>query len=337
MSGEGRRNAKGEISGAFLLGLEQSFLSLRVLPRDGLASRTQAIDPEGWYPYDQLVDTLDDIAERVPAAGAILFRAGIHFIRLWYEHGAGKTMIHSGRDWLYANLKSGGYNTVVRGGPREEIGWCDIQRIDEDAGVVVYENVNPLAPDFVRGIFYGGCLLFDDMDYADASVTCEDYPPNPDFIRTMVTVRYRYRPGGAAGLEHRVARAAAGEHVPFSPEDVQRLVWRYQSMKVRHEVDTQYFDDLGSVLVATNERSLGLAGELREKVDALQAALTRVQNLEGILPICAWCKRLRENDQSWVPVERYLASRTSASFTHTICPACEAKMQMIGTTPDGRS
>lgn len=59
-------------------------------------------------------------------------------------------------------------------------------------------------------------------------------------------------------------------------------------------------------------------------VDELRQALAEVQTLRGLLPICAWCKKIRdeEHEGSWVSVEQYLTQRTSAEFTHGICPEC---------------
>jgi len=58
------------------------------------------------------------------------------------------------------------------------------------------------------------------------------------------------------------------------------------------------------------------------------AALSeRVQLLEGMLPICAWCKRIRDDDGEYETVEQYLAEHTGATFTHGICPECAAKME----------
>jgi len=58
----------------------------------------------------------------------------------------------------------------------------------------------------------------------------------------------------------------------------------------------------------------------------MKAALERVHSLEGLLPICAWCKEMRETDSQWVALERYICKRTTASFTHTICPDCAKRM-----------
>ncbi|MBI3852291.1 MAG: DUF4118 domain-containing protein [Verrucomicrobia bacterium] len=47
-----------------------------------------------------------------------------------------------------------------------------------------------------------------------------------------------------------------------------------------------------------------------------------VQLLEGILPICSFCKKIRDADQQWHPIETYIAHRSEASFTHSFCPEC---------------
>ena len=61
---------------------------------------------------------------------------------------------------------------------------------------------------------------------------------------------------------------------------------------------------------------------LRAKADELSAALDRVQTLKGMLPICAWCKKIREDNGYWTKVESYITSHSAAEFTHCICPSC---------------
>ena len=68
-------------------------------------------------------------------------------------------------------------------------------------------------------------------------------------------------------------------------------------------------------LRAAMEENAVLVGELR---DALQS----VKTLTGLLPICMYCKKIRDNQGSWAQLERYIATRTDASFTHGICPQC---------------
>jgi hypothetical protein len=59
--------------------------------------------------------------------------------------------------------------------------------------------------------------------------------------------------------------------------------------------------------------------ELRAR---LEAAVAEVRTLRGLLCICAWCKRVRDDAQAWESVEKYVQSRTHASFSHGICPDC---------------
>ena len=50
-----------------------------------------------------------------------------------------------------------------------------------------------------------------------------------------------------------------------------------------------------------------------------------VRTLSGLLPICAWCKKLRDDEGYWKSVEQYIGERTKAEFTHGICPECNKK------------
>jgi hypothetical protein len=59
--------------------------------------------------------------------------------------------------------------------------------------------------------------------------------------------------------------------------------------------------------------------------DDLQAALNEVKQLSGLLPICAWCKRIRDEDGNWEPMETYITVHSEADFTHGICPDCAKK------------
>lgn len=51
-----------------------------------------------------------------------------------------------------------------------------------------------------------------------------------------------------------------------------------------------------------------------------------VKRLEGMLPICAYCKKIRDEKNSWQQIERYITPRTQAQFSHTICPECYEKV-----------
>jgi hypothetical protein len=65
--------------------------------------------------------------------------------------------------------------------------------------------------------------------------------------------------------------------------------------------------------------------ELRDKNAQLQAALAEVRELRGLLPICAWCKSIRDVDGMWNRLESYLLRYSHATLTHGLCPDCLAR------------
>ncbi len=74
-------------------------------------------------------------------------------------------------------------------------------------------------------------------------------------------------------------------------------------------------------------RVLELTEKLSDRVLELQAALSKVKQLQGLLPICSYCKRIRGDDQYWQQVDTYLAEHTEAQFSHGICPPCYEKAE----------
>lgn len=72
-------------------------------------------------------------------------------------------------------------------------------------------------------------------------------------------------------------------------------------------------------------RLILLKRALTRRVEELEAAMTLVKRLEGLLPICSYCKNIRDEEQDWQPVERYVGKRSEADFSHCICPTCYEK------------
>ena len=66
----------------------------------------------------------------------------------------------------------------------------------------------------------------------------------------------------------------------------------------------------------------------REKlIVELKDALAQVKTLSGLIPICGWCKSVRNDTGYWQTVEQYVRSRSDVTFTHGICPACQEKFK----------
>lgn len=61
---------------------------------------------------------------------------------------------------------------------------------------------------------------------------------------------------------------------------------------------------------------------LQQTIKKLRRALDEVKTLKGLLPICAKCKKVRDDEGYWQSVEKYISQKTEAKFTHSICPDC---------------
>jgi len=74
--------------------------------------------------------------------------------------------------------------------------------------------------------------------------------------------------------------------------------------------------------VRVGERIARLQRSLADRVAALERALAQVMDLQGLLPICMYCKKIRTDSNYWQKVESYIAERSGATFSHGICPEC---------------
>ena len=68
--------------------------------------------------------------------------------------------------------------------------------------------------------------------------------------------------------------------------------------------------------------------ELALKMVQLESSLAMVKQLEGIIPICGYCKKIRDDKQSWQQLEKYITEHSEASFSHGICPECAKKQEI---------
>jgi phosphoserine phosphatase RsbU/P len=94
-----------------------------------------------------------------------------------------------------------------------------------------------------------------------------------------------------------------------------------------HDYITKPFDahEL-SARVRVGLRVLALQQALADRVRELESALASVNQLQGLLPICTYCKSIRTDKDYWQQVEHYLADHTEAEFSHGICPGCYASV-----------
>jgi sigma-B regulation protein RsbU (phosphoserine phosphatase) len=76
------------------------------------------------------------------------------------------------------------------------------------------------------------------------------------------------------------------------------------------------------VRVEVGAQMLELQRVLADRVKELEEALSQVKQLQGLLPICSYCKKVRDDQNYWQRVDSYIADRTAVQFSHGICPDC---------------
>lgn len=94
----------------------------------------------------------------------------------------------------------------------------------------------------------------------------------------------------------------------------------YLSLVMRsHENQAAQIKSLNQSLEKTNRL-------LTVRNDELQKAITEIKTLQGIVPICASCKKIRDDSGYWHQVEAYVQKHSEAEFSHSLCPDCARKL-----------
>ena len=90
----------------------------------------------------------------------------------------------------------------------------------------------------------------------------------------------------------------------------------------------------GILVVLDDQTERIHAARERERLLAeISATLTEVKDLSNLLPICAWCKKIRDDQGYWDQLEGYLATHAGIVFTHGVCPECAGKIRSGCPTP----
>ena len=74
--------------------------------------------------------------------------------------------------------------------------------------------------------------------------------------------------------------------------------------------------------IRVGERMVALQQKLSDRVRKLEEALAQVTELRGLLPMCSYCRKIRDDKNYWQEVETYLSAHADVKFSHGICPSC---------------
>lgn len=118
---------------------------------------------------------------------------------------------------------------------------------------------------------------------------------------------------------------------PFEELHSRLLHLTWQANQIASGDYSQRIDFMGMFSEAFNNMVVSLDNNekmLKNKINELEKALSHIVKLEGILPICSHCKKIRVNDaepddqKNWLPIESYISEKTDARFSHSVCPTC---------------
>ncbi len=100
-----------------------------------------------------------------------------------------------------------------------------------------------------------------------------------------------------------------------------KRVWLYRNLLVCEQGSPPYV--VGHAMDVTEQKKA--EHQLQAALKELQKALGEVRTLKGLLPVCAWCKRIRTEAGDWTELESFITAHSEANFSHGVCPDCVSR------------
>lgn len=111
-----------------------------------------------------------------------------------------------------------------------------------------------------------------------------------------------------------------------------REIFEMEYRLMRYDGVYRWIFDKGVPYYSDNGEFAGYIGsciDVTERVDAQEALRLKLENelrvLKGIIPICMYCKKIRDDKESWQQLEAYITEHSEALFSHGVCPSCYEK------------
>ncbi len=99
--------------------------------------------------------------------------------------------------------------------------------------------------------------------------------------------------------------------------------------EMNHEVPVTSDDEVGGLTQVFNlmiQKRRHIEAEREELIGQLQAALKKVKTLSGLLPVCASCKKVRDDKGYWSQIDAYITEHSEAEVSHSLCPDCAQRL-----------
>lgn len=116
------------------------------------------------------------------------------------------------------------------------------------------------------------------------------------------------------------------EHYQKLLDEFKRVVNQSQKLIRLGDMMQQKLNTITKELQVEIENRKKAEAEKESVIDLLQEALAKVKQLSGFIPICAACKKIRDDRGFWQQIEKYIRDHSEAEFTHSICPDCAKRL-----------
>lgn len=110
--------------------------------------------------------------------------------------------------------------------------------------------------------------------------------------------------------------------IMLTSKDLQEDIIEGLSSGADAYIKKPFFDDELHARIKAAERIVGLQESLKNKINELQESLDHVKQLQGVIPVCMHCHKIRNDEESWDEMEKYIMEHSDATFSHGVCPVC---------------
>ncbi|MEI6670082.1 MAG: two-component regulator propeller domain-containing protein [Acidobacteriota bacterium] len=228
--------------------------------------------------------------------------------KLWFSTSAGAAVIEPGRLWLNTSVPPVSVEKLETRDRRWDLGEPITLPAGEDEIRVTYGAASFITPDRIQFKY-----ILDGLDSTAwhnagnrREATFVNLGPGKYVFRVMAA--------NADGVWNKTGASVAFEKRP-------------------HYYQTWWFYGLcvwvvgASLIGGFYWRLREHARRERELTSRVEEALAAIKTLHGLLPICAWCKKVRNDSGYWEQIEVYVRNHTEATFSHGICPDCRTKVE----------
>lgn len=145
---------------------------------------------------------------------------------------------------------------------------------------------------------------------------------DPDTVRILLT--------GYADIEAVIQAVNDGKIYfyltkPWVSTEIEAVVAKAVEHNVLLRDKRRLVEELRKLNAELEDKVIDRTMQLQQRAAELEAALSQVKRLEGIIPVCMYCKKIRDDEQLWHNMELYIMEHSQAEFSHGICPTCFVK------------